>query len=82
MSQQKTLNFRVIQENVVKGLTFSSKFRLRGPTLTQKFANFKSKFQPYDLQLITFLKRFLASKSTNKWLSYHQKKIEKHAKLE
>ncbi len=76
MSQQKFLNFRVIQENVVTDPTFFSKFRLRGPTLTQNFANFKSKFQSCNLQLITFLKRYLASKSTNKWLRYRQKKDE------
>ncbi len=141
MSQQKTLNFRVIQENVVKGLTFFSKFRIRGPTfkdlqrdsnsfrlesssrffessrvellffessrvgffnkrnqkrtkkktqtrldstrkifcstrldstraglwatLTRNFANFKCEFQSWNLQLLTFLKRYLASKSAN-----------------
>jgi hypothetical protein len=76
LSQQKTLNFRVTQENVVTDPTFFSKFRLWGPTLTQNFANFKSKFQSCNLQLITFLKRYLASKSTNKWLRYRQNKDE------
>ncbi len=36
--------------------------------------NFKSKFQSCNLQLITFPKRYFASK----WLRYHQKKVEKH----
>jgi hypothetical protein len=30
---------------------------------------------------MTFLKRYLASKSTNKWLRYHQKNVLKHAKI-
>jgi hypothetical protein len=76
LSQQKTLNFRVIQENVLTDTTFVSKFRLQRPTLTENFANFKSKFQSCNLQLITFLKRYRASKSTNKWLRYRQNKDE------
>ncbi len=62
MSQQKTSNLKVIQENVVTDPTFFSKFRLRGPTLTRNFANFLSKFQSCNLQLITFQKRYLDAK--------------------
>jgi hypothetical protein len=29
-----------------------------------------------------FPKRYFKSKSTNKWLRYHQKKVEKHAKIQ
>jgi hypothetical protein len=31
---------------------------------------------------MTFLKHYFASKSANKWLRYHQKKIEKHAEIQ
>ncbi len=31
---------------------------------------------------MTFLKHYFALKSANKWLRYHQKKIEKHAKIQ
>jgi hypothetical protein len=72
----------VIQENVVTDPTFFSKFRLRNQTLGWNFWNFTSKFQSCNLQLITFPKRYFASKSTNKWLRYHQKKVEKHAEIQ
>jgi hypothetical protein len=32
--------------------------------------------------LVTFPKRYFESKSTNKWLRYHQKKVEKYAKIQ
>ncbi len=51
------------------------------PNFTMKF----SKFQPCNLQLITFPKRYFASKSTYKLLRYDQKKVEKRvfpAKIE
>ncbi len=54
---------------------FFSKFRLQSQTFTWKFQNFKSKLSCI-LQLITFPKRYLALKSTNKWLRYRQKKVE------
>ncbi len=41
-----------------------------------------SKFQSCNLQLIMFPKRYFASKSANKWLRFHQKKVEKHAKIQ
>jgi hypothetical protein len=44
---------------------------------TQNFRNFGSEFQSCNLQLITFPKRYFASKSINKWLRYRQKKVEK-----
>ncbi len=39
-------------------------------------------FQTWNLQLMTFPKRYFALKSINKWLKYHQKNVEKHANLE
>jgi hypothetical protein len=33
-------------------------------------------------QLMTIPKRYFASKSTNKWLRYHQKKVEKQEKIQ
>jgi hypothetical protein len=61
--------------------TFSTNFDFGAKLWHQIFLNFKSKFQPCNLQLITFLKRYFASKSTKNWLRYREKKIEKHVFL-
>ncbi len=66
----------------VSGLTFFSKFRLRSPTFPWNFWNFTSEFQACNLQLITFPKWYFASKSTNKWLRYNQKNVEKRVEIQ
>ncbi len=80
LSQENIWDFIVIQENVATDLTFFSKFRLWRPIFSRKFWNFKSKFQSCNLQLITFPKRYFASKSNNKWLRYRLRKVKKTCK--
>ncbi len=58
------------------------KFPLRSPTFVRNFWNFRSKFRSYNLQLITFPKRYFASKLTNKLPRYHQENVEKQEKIE
>jgi hypothetical protein len=61
---------------------FPANFDFRAQLSHENFKISKSKFQLCNLQLITFPKRYFASKSANKLLRYHENKVEKRAKLE
>jgi hypothetical protein len=72
------LELQSYSKNVITVPTFFSKFRLCSQILPWNFQNFKSAFQSCFLQLMSFPKRYFASKSIKKWLSYHQKNPRLH----
>jgi hypothetical protein len=62
------------------GPSIFSKFQLWSQIWQWNSINFVFKFQSYNLQLITFLKRYLASKSIHWNWRYHQFYVKKRVK--
>ncbi len=74
------LKLQSYSENSILALPIFSKFQLWSQIWQWSSTNFVPKFKSYNLQLITFPKRYLVSKS-NHWSSrYLQLKTEKRVK--
>ncbi len=73
LSQENIWNFRVIQENVMKGPTFSTNFDFGAQLCYEIFKISNPIFSRVFYKLMTFPKCYFASKSVKKWLSYRQK---------
>jgi hypothetical protein len=77
-----SLKFHSYQEKSILTTPIFSKFQLWSPIWQWSSINFVFKFKSYNLQLITFPKRYLTSKSIHWFWRYLQFYVKKRVKLD
>jgi hypothetical protein len=76
------LKLQSYSRNSILGPSIFSKFKLWSQIWQWSSINFVFKFESWNLQLITFSKRYLVSKSNHWYWRYLQLKTEKRVKLD